>query len=308
MTKVKKVGYLYSEQYLLHSSPKPHIENPERVEVINKVVNRNLSIDLEAIRALRANENSLTLVHPQSYIDKIKRVAKKASQGIIYLDDETYVNEHTFENILYVIGGIEKAADFLFEGGKYCFCNIRPPGHHASHDVAGGFCLVNNAVYAAKYGIKTYGLDRVLIIDWDAHDGDGTRRLVKENRNIHLINIYQSNIFPREKHIRKIGNITNHPLNPGSGDKEFRDLFNSSVKDVIKQYKPEVIVLSAGFDAHIDDDISDLGVTTKMYGELTRLVIKYAGDAPIISLLEGGYKVDVLADSVVRHLKAFINA
>ena len=311
---MKKVGYLQSDKFLLHKSHDSHPESPHRIIAINRMLeDENLLHQLQIITAEPAPEDIIQLIHDHNYVMKLIHTTKNVGNKSIYIDPDTYINKYSYETIRYAIGGIANTIDYLFSGGRFAFCAVRPPGHHAFKNRGSGFCLVNNAAIAARFAQNKYDISKVLIIDWDVHHGNGTQSLFISDPSVFYLGIHQEDAYPWTKDVKTNGKglgkgfTKNFGVYSGATDKTYRTYFQGPIKDLITSINPELIVISAGFDCHKDDQLGGTLLTSGMFGEMTGYIIEYSNNTPIISILEGGYNIDALQNSVKSHIKTFLD-
>lgn len=309
-----KVGLLYSEIFKSHKPNCEHPDVPERLDSIYKSLRESEYFEnLRLISARKPKRGLLNKLHSKNYIEKLKRVSKKAKNGVIWLDPDTYISAETYNTIQYVLGGIEETVDYLFSGGKYAFAAVRPPGHHAHYDSGSGFCLVNNAAYAALYAMENYQLSRIFILDWDLHHGNGTQSIFYTNKNVFYLSIHQSGIYPHTGSKTEIGEgegrgfTKNIPFEFGIDNKSYLNLFNKEVVPACQTFDPQLIIISAGFDTHKNESMSHSNITSHLYKAITSQLVSEFPHTPILSVLEGGYNTDILGKHVLSHISGFID-
>lgn len=310
---MRKIGFVYDPGYLRHDSGPRHPENPVRLKaIINHLNAVGLPQLLELIEPVPAPLTYVQKVHSLEYI---RRVEQSCQQGLTLLDSpDTGISPASYEIALLSVGGVLTAIDRVMEGTvSQAFCAIRPPGHHAERSRAMGFCIFNNVAIAACYLQEKYSIERVLIIDWDAHHGNGTQKAFWDDPTIFYFSIHQYPHYPGtgSRLERGIGAGESHTLNiplpAGCGDKEYIEAFLEVLWPVAMAFSPQFILISAGFDAHRDDPLSGLMVTEDGYEEITRIAVEIAlkkCQGKIVSVLEGGYNLIALCHSVERHIFA----
>lgn len=264
---------------------------------------------VERVEPQPAPREWLERVHVPEHVDAVER----ACAGGIAIDAETIVVEASWDAALRAAGGAGEAAERLLSGeDRFAFCGLRPPGHHAESDRAMGFCLFNNVAVAASHAIAACGAERVLIVDWDVHHGNGTAEIFDRSEQVLFASIHQSPLYPGTGHPAEIGSgagegyTVNLPVGPGSGGEEFLALVQHVVVPIGRDFTPDLIIVSAGYDAHADDPLADCEVTTADYGELAASVRDLGSDlgSPVLICLEGGYDPRALASSVLATVEA----
>jgi len=309
---------IYHPIFLKHDTGKHHPERPSRLQsILRKLQNTGLINKLKLIEPECASIDDITLVHPRSYVLGIKDACSKIPSGNANLDPDTVVSKDSFEAALFAVGAVKKAVDIVFtKEADNAFCMVRPPGHHARPNQAMGFCLFNNIAIGAKYIQKKYNLKRILIVDWDVHHGNGTEEVFYEDESVFYISLHQYPHYPGTGSRESIGEgkgkgfNLNVPMDVGAGDNEYiKAFFEERIIPKIEDFKPEFILISAGFDGHRDDPLSSMGLTETGYYEMTKILkdlAKTYSQNRVISILEGGYNLFSLANSVHSHLEALI--
>jgi acetoin utilization deacetylase AcuC-like enzyme len=305
----EKLGIVFDPVFLLHDPGPTHPETPARLRAVEEGI-KALDQPLIAIPARPANRDEICLVHTPKYVDTILNMQ---IDGITQLDPDTTISAHTSEAAKKAVGGVIEAVDCVMKGQlKKVFCAVRPPGHHAEPDHAMGFCIFNNIAIGAAYALSKWNLSRIAIVDWDLHHGNGTQDAFYATDEVLYISLHQFPYFPGtggeiEKGQGKgLGYNINIPLVPGSGDEDFRAAFQEIIIPALSNYKPELLLISAGFDAHRDDPLGDLYLTTDFFGEMTGMLNEIASfycKGRVISVLEGGYNYLALKECVTVHLK-----
>jgi acetoin utilization deacetylase AcuC-like enzyme len=291
-----------------HETPPGH---PERVARLEHVLHALEGLDLVRVGAPMAAEDDLLRIHPKSYIDDIRRAAPEA--GFAQIDADTFLSPGSLEAAYRAAGAAVRAVDMvLSDEAVRAFCAIRPPGHHAERETAMGFCIFGNAALAAKHALDFHGLDRVAVVDFDVHHGNGTQDLLWDERRALTITSQQMPLWPgtgRPEETGAYDNVLNVPLPPGSDGTRMRAEYEARVFPRLRAFNPELIVISAGFDAHQDDPLAELNWATSDFAWLTREIRKIAEECcagRIVSVLEGGYDLAALADSARAHVEALI--
>ncbi len=260
-----RVGIVYDPIYLKHDTGE-HVENPNRlVSIISHLEQTKLISQLTPIPPRPATVNELALVHQIQYINHIQSVARSGGGS---LDFDTVMSSMSYEVALYAAGGAIRAAESVIEGQvDSAFALVRPPGHHATPNRAMGFCLFNNIAIAAKYIISKYGLERLAIIDFDVHHGNGTQAVFYADPQVLYVSVHQNPLFPGTGNVDEsgsgeaMGTKINIPLPPGCGDAEYRLAFEQIISPAVKRFKPQFILVSAGYDSHWAENISQMQVS-----------------------------------------------
>lgn len=305
-----QTGIVYSDIYLEHETG-GHPETPRRLTAImDGLETSGILDDLVRVDPVPASPEEIGLVHKPLYIQWVEEVVKR---GETILDSgDTVVSMGSYEAARLAAGGVIAAVDAVMEGKvRNCFCAVRPPGHHALYDRAMGFCLFNNVAIGARYAQKRYGIERVLIVDWDVHHGNGTQDTFYGDPSVFYFSSHQYPHYPGSGSAGETGEGTgkgftlNVPLSSGSGDEDYLRVFSEKLSPAMDEFQPEFVFISAGFDAHQSDPLSSINLTREGFGRLTTVVNgiaeKYAAGR-LVSVLEGGYDLHGLADSVAEHL------
>jgi acetoin utilization deacetylase AcuC-like enzyme len=287
-----------------------HPERKERLENVLKSIKETKDIKINLKKAPLANLDIIDYVHPKKYIQEIfSNIPKK---GLIGLEKEPYADTllcpFSKNAILRACGAGIAAADDLIKNNINSFCAVRPPGHHAETTRANGFCFVNNIAVTARYLQKKYSISKIAIIDFDVHHGNGTQEIFYNDPSVAYGSIHEFPLFPGTgaENETGVGNIFNAPIQAGTNGKDFINILNQKVLRKIDKFKPEIILISAGFDAHIRDPLANVNVETEHYYDMTKIIIDLANihcKGKIISFLEGGYDLVALKESVKEHLK-----
>ena len=296
---------IYHPDYLKHETVN-HPENKHRlVAIMNEIQESNLEVDL--IKPKRASFDEINSIHTPGYIKKVAEYSKKE----LPLDPDTITRKDSYETSLLSAGGAITAVDILDEGDN-AFALIRPPGHHALPDQGMGFCIFNNMAIGAKYALDKKGYERIMVVDWDVHHGNGTQDIFYDTPSVFYFSVHQSPGYPgtgfsEENGLGKGEGFTkNIPLPPGSGDKEYLDIFEKYLAPAADKYKPDLVLVSAGFDAHIDDPLAEMNVTSRGFKKMTCEVYSIADkycDGKLAMVLEGGYNPRAVKYSVKKVLE-----
>lgn len=314
---MKKTGFLHDERYLLHDTGPGHPESPERLKAIYQgITDADLLSKLTIIQARQADLKWVESVHAKNYIERFEAACRSGNSMFDYPDNQ--ICAETFETALLAVGGVLDAAGQVMVGKlDNVFCAVRPPGHHAEYDQAMGFCYFNNVAIAARYLQREWGIQRVGIVDFDVHHGNGTQHIFEEDPDVFYYSIHQhpTFAFPGTGRAFETGNgegtgsTRNYPVLPGHGDKEYHGLIQRDLIPVLEAFSPEVIIVSAGFDAHVDDDMSDIKLSTQGYTRIMERIVALAelySDGKVISVLEGGYCLERLPELAANHVKVLL--
>jgi acetoin utilization deacetylase AcuC-like enzyme len=283
-----------------------HPECPARLAAIDdQLISSGISAYLQHHEAPLATEEQLARVHPGEYIEAIRAAAPR--RGIVHLDPDTAMSPGTWDAALRAAGAAVLATD-LVVGGKAdnAFCSVRPPGHHATRTRAMGFCIFNNIAVAALHALERHGLERVAIVDFDVHHGNGTEEIFSGDRRALMVSTFQHPFYPYSGTDDPAPNMVNVPLAAGTASQGFRDAVVRHWLPALERFRPQLVLFSAGFDAHVEDDMAMLRLVDQDYAWVTREVKavadRHAGGR-IVSVLEGGYALSALGRSVVQHLR-----
>ena len=309
----RPVGFGYDERCLLHDTGEGHFERPGRVVAIRDAV----EAARPRCRPLVAEPRDdvvkwIETVHPEGYIERVRR---SCGRGDAFVDSpDTPVSADSFDAALAAVGVVLNAVDAVMaDEVDAAFCAVRPPGHHAFAERAGGFCIFNNVAVAARYVQEQHGAERVLIVDWDVHHGNGTQAVFYEDPTVLYFGVHREGIYPGTGTADETGDgegegtTLNVPLAAGSGDAEFAEAFERVLVPAALAFRPDFVLVSAGFDAHEDDPLGGMAVTAEGFAGLTRIVRRIAEECcegRIVSVLEGGYDPDALAESALAHVRA----
>lgn len=299
-----KTGIVTDPIYIEHDTGRFHPESSERLVVLYKMLeDEDISGKFVQITPRKAARDEIELVHKPSYFDRVAATAGKSHSS---LDPDTQTSEKSFEAALYAAGGLLLGIDDMFEGKlDNVLALVRPPGHHAEADRGMGFCLFNNAAIAALYAIKKYSLKRVLICDWDLHHGNGTQHSFWEDDRVLYFSTHQFPYYPGTGSLREVGGgkgegfTVNVPLNIGNGDAEYYKVFKKVLEPIAEEYKPELVIVSAGFDIYFKDPLGGMQVTPQGFAALAQVLKSIAGKSAggkLLITLEGGYHLGGLRD------------
>ncbi len=295
---------------LLHITPQGH---PERVARLEALLPALQDRDLMRVDAPLAGDDDLALAHPGFHIESMR--AADPSEGHIQLDPDTYMSPGSLRAALRAVGGAIKAVDMVLAGdAQNAFVACRPPGHHAETATPMGFCLFGTIAIAAKHALERRGLSRVAIVDFDVHHGNGTEDLVKRDDRILFISTHQMPLYPGTGSADETGahgTVLNIPLPKGTNGAEYRDVLSGTILPRLRAFAPELILISAGFDAHANDPLAGLNLVEADFAHITAEICSVAADVcggRVVSCLEGGYDLDGLAASGAAHVDALIAA
>ncbi|MCY4446024.1 MAG: histone deacetylase family protein [Rhodobacteraceae bacterium] len=301
-----KTTILTHPDCLKHITPTGHPERVERLEAINSVLNQKEFTDLNRQEAELCTLEQLMLAHPLDYIKNIE--SRVPTTGFVSIDGDTHMSPKSWDAACRAVGANIQAVDMVLnDQSNNAFCAVRPPGHHAEKNRAMGFCLYGSVAIAALHALNHHGLARVAIIDFDVHHGNGTSNLLWDERRIFFASTHEMPLFPGTGHVSETGRhnqIVNKPLKSGSGSNEFKDAINQ-ILDRMDQFAPELVLISAGFDAHYDDPLSTLQLTPEDFKWVTEAIVNLAEThchGKIVSSLEGGYNLAGLTSSLIEHL------
>lgn len=300
-----KTAFISHPDTLLHVMDGNHPESPARITAIkNAVLNSPVKNKLSFHVAPKASKSDLLRVHSSQYIDYIFGVAPKA--GLVKLDADTAMGPMSLSATLHGTGAVLHATDLVMqEKVDNAFCCIRPPGHHAGRANSAGFCIFNHVAAGVAYAMERYKLKRVAIIDFDVHHGDGTEDIFKDNPNVMLCSTFQHPHYPHRGVESASDHMLNMPLKAKSDGTVIQQVFEETFKPALITFKPDIIFISAGFDAHINDPLADLALAKKDYAWITtftKQIVKNCEHKRIISSLEGGYHLPSLAESALAHV------
>ena len=302
--------------FLNHDTGEAHPERPDRMRSIDK------ALAVEAFKPLTRRTASLrdddktyiALAHCKEHLTEVSEVAEHVASGHKYIDADTVVSPGTWEAARRAVGAGLDAVDIVMAGdAANAFCQVRPPGHHAESNRAMGFCLFNNVAIAAHYARARYGAERIAVVDFDVHHGNGTQEIFWSDKNLFYGSTHQMPLFPGTGALREtgVGNIFNAPLRAGDGRERFEDAFRSRILSPLHNFAPDLLLISAGFDAHHRDPLGGLELTEEDFHWATESLTEVArrhANGRIVSMLEGGYDLTGLANSVAAHVTALMRA
>lgn len=304
---MRKAGFVYDDVFLQHKAPPGHPEREERlVSIVNALKGSNLWEKLVHIKPRKAGLSELEAVHTREHVERMR----KARSG--YADPDTYISEGSLEAALHAAGGVIEAIDRCRSGeiGR-AFCAVRPPGHHAEANRAMGFCLFNNVAVGARHAQKA-GYSKVFIVDFDVHHGNGTQHIFEEDDTVFYFSTHQYPHYPgtgsaEEKGRGKGKGFTaNFPMPPGSDDRGYSDIYQNILPALMKDFAPDIVLVSAGYDIHTLDPLAYIRVTTGGIENIVRGILAGAEGVPTVFCLEGGYSLEALAESVVATINTLV--
>jgi acetoin utilization deacetylase AcuC-like enzyme len=297
---------------LNHLTPAGHPERPDRLRAIEQALEDERFQSLAREQAPAATPETIALCHPMDYVEEIR--AATPSAGLVRLDADTSMSPGTFEAVLRAIGGATMAADEVMAGKvENAFCAMRPPGHHAETVRPMGFCFFNTAAITARHVQKRHGVERVAVVDFDVHHGNGTQEIFWSDPTVmygstHEMPLYPGTGAPSERGLHN--NIVNAPLRAGDGGEKFRAAFETVILPRVSAFSPEFLVISAGFDAHMRDPLANLQLVEEDFAWATRKLMEIAdasASGRIVSVLEGGYDLQGLSRSAAAHVAALMH-
>ena len=306
-------SYLISHpSFLAHDTGDFHPERPDRLRAVLAALDDAAIAHLASVVAPAATLEQLTRVHPQDYVEAILGVRPPPGE-LVQIDADTIMSADSAEAARHAAGAVVAGVDAVMrEAAQTVFAAVRPPGHHALPSVPGGFCLFNNVAVGALHAQAAYGLERVAIVDFDVHHGQGTQAVVEPDPRLFYASSHQSPLYPGTGSARErgvAGNVVNMPLAPGSGSAEFRAAWGDRILPALDLFAPQLLIVSAGFDAHRRDPLAQLNVETEDFAWLTEELLAIAdrhAEGRMVSSLEGGYDLDALAESASAHVRALV--
>jgi acetoin utilization deacetylase AcuC-like enzyme len=294
-----------------HLVPSGHPERPDRLRAVERALEAEKFQTLTRAQAPLAALETIALCHPMDYITELRDASPK--EGLAHLDGDTTMSPGTFEAALRAVGGAVHAVDEVVEKkADNAFVATRPPGHHAETARPMGFCLFDNAAIAARHAQNRHGIDRVAIVDFDVHHGNGSQEIFWSDKTVMYCSTHQMPLFPGTGAVSESGEyntVVNAPLRPGDGTDKFRDALESRILPRLIEFRPELVIISAGFDAHYRDPLANINLEEADFAWATQKLMevadRYAGGR-VVSLLEGGYDLQGLGNSVAAHVTALM--
>lgn len=304
---------IYDPEFLQHDTGEYHPENSNRLKVILKTLKSDQILwdKLIHIKPHNATLDDILRCHTPELIEHIRSLCQ---EGVTYIDADTAICPASFDVAVLAAGAGITAVNEIYSGKvRNAFALVRPPGHHASSRQAMGFCLFNNIAITARYAEKQFGIKNILIVDWDVHHGNGTQEIFYNDGSIYYFSTHEYPFYPGTGAAEErgtgdgVGKTLNVPLLPGTSSKEHRHVFSAALKTVTQTFHPELILISAGFDARVDDPLANLNLTDDDFAAMTEEIMAIAdkfANGRIISFLEGGYNLSTLGGTVKTHLVA----
>jgi acetoin utilization deacetylase AcuC-like enzyme len=294
-----------------HLVPSGHPERPDRLRAVERALEAEKFQTLTRVQAPLAALETIALCHPMDYITELRDASPK--EGLAHLDGDTTMSPGTFEAALRAVGGAVHAVDEVVEKkADNAFVATRPPGHHAETARPMGFCLFDNAAIAARHAQNRHGIDRVAIVDFDVHHGNGSQEIFWSDKTVMYCSTHQMPLFPGTGAVSESGEyntVVNAPLRPGDGIDKFHDALESRILPRLIEFRPELVIISAGFDAHYRDPLANINLEEADFAWATQKLMevadRYAGGR-VVSLLEGGYDLQGLGNSVAAHVTALM--
>ena len=296
---------------LRHLTPPGHPERPDRIRVVEQTLEDERFAHLARVEAPRADLDLVTLCHPRQFVEAL--IAASPVTGLVEIEADTTMSSGSLEAALRGVGAATHAVDEVMQGkARNAFCATRPPGHHAESVKAMGFCFFNQAAIAARHAQKAYGAERVAIIDWDVHHGNGTQEIFWNDPSVLYASTHEMPLYPgtgaASEH-GEHGTIVNAPLRAGDGSDTFRDAFETAVLPRVDAFQPDLVIISAGFDAHWRDPLANINLVESDFAWATQKLMAIAdrrAEGRVVSILEGGYDLEALSKSTASHVLALM--
>ena len=308
-------AFIFHPRFLDHETGPGHPESPARLRaILDQLEGSRLLERTIQLAPVAAAEDLIEAVHTPAHVAAVSRLSEVGS--LVAASADTVAGPATYEAALLAAGAVQLGIDAVVSGeADNAFCAVRPPGHHAEREQMMGFCFFNNVAVGARYAQRHHGLERIAIIDWDVHHGNGTQHLFEDDHSVFYFSVHQFPHYPgtgaAEERGRGagLGTTLNAPVPAGTGDEEFLRIFRELLKPHLDQFAPDLLLISAGFDAHHSDPLGDIQVTDDGFVRLTRELMDVAAghcEGRLVSVLEGGYAIDPTAVAVRRHLETLI--
>jgi len=303
---------LSHETFADHAPPEGHPERPDRIRVVNELLEGDEFSDLKREEAQIGDRANVVRAHSEQYVEMIEEASPR--EGLVQLDGDTYMGPQSLQVTMRAVGAMTRAVDEVIARNVHnAFCAVRPPGHHAEKTKPMGFCIYNIVATAAHYARAEHGLERVAVVDFDVHHGNGTQDIFWNERDLMYASTHQMPLFPGTgaQSETGVGNIHNAPLSSGAEGEDFKQALNQAIFPALDDFRPDLILVSAGFDAHRNDPLAGLNLVEDDFGWATLKLMDYADkycEGRLVSVLEGGYDLDGLTGSVSAHVKALMQA
>ena len=310
---MKHIGYFTHQDCMIHDMGHMHPEHPMRLQAIDtRLQAQGLMLDLTRFEAQPAELSQIERAHPHQYVHEIEQIGYDAMNGdLIPVDGNTSMGPGSLRAALLASGAGCQAVDAVMSGEiQRAFCATRPPGHHAEKNQAMGFCLFNNVAVTALHAIEHYGLERVAIIDFDVHNGNGTVDIFKDDERVMVCSSFQHPFYPNRHFDTPGEHLILTPINAGSDGSVFRQKVEATFFPALDAFKPQLVIISAGFDAHAEDPLGELNLLEDDYRWVTTLINDIANrhaNSRIVSILEGGYHLGALGRSVCAHVEMMLH-
>ncbi len=310
MTESCAVAFITTDLFLKHRPPSGHPERPERLLAVVERLRRTGLLDrLSVFEPVPATTEQVLAVHDRTHLECVRNTCARG--GGVLDEGDTFAVRESFDVAMLAAGAACQAVDLvLVKEASAAFCAVRPPGHHAERTRPMGFCLLNNAAVAARHAQLKHSVRNVAILDWDVHHGNGTQHIFEEDPTVLYVSLHQYPFYPgtgaRTERGRGAGDgaTLNIPLPAGTGEDQYLEAFETEVLPALRNHAPALLIISAGFDAHIDDPLGGMCLDSSSFARMTEMVRDVA---PIVSVLEGGYDLEALAESIEFHLSALVN-